>query len=166
MLRVPDISELTYPCKQCGALCIKAKSISANPTPWNALRPITQRGSYPEATPEPEAYDTTVYIADTLSFSAVSGTTPAKISDSECRFSDKGFMPGETIIISTISGTNDGTYALAERGGITRQSLSLETGLTLTDEDAATAGTVTISVRRYRPNVTTGCSFCGSLNSR
>jgi hypothetical protein len=160
------VSELTYPCRVCGMTCIKAKSIPANPTQWGISRGITQTGSYAEGTPPPTTFDLEVYETATISFSAETDTAPAKIADSECRLADKGFVPGEAIVISTESGTNDGTYTLAERGAISRASLALATGSTLSDEDAATAGTVTISVRTYKPNVTTGCSFCGSLNSR
>ena len=167
MLRTPTIAELTYKCKYCGfSTCIKKKGISANPLQWSVARGITQTGSYAEGTPPPALFDLECYSTNTISFSAESDSTPAKLTDSECRLADKGFVPGETIVISTESGTNDGTYTLAERGAITRSSLALETGSTLSDEDAATAGTVTISVRTYKPNVTTGCPFCGSLNSK
>lgn len=101
-----------------------------------------------------------------ISFTAATSSTPATINDASCRFADLGFVPGDTIIISTTSGTNDGTYTLAQRGGITNGSLSLSSADSLTTESANAAGTVTLSIRTYKPNITTGCPFCGSLNSR
>lgn len=108
----------------------------------------------------------TIYHNNKISFTAATSSTPAKINHASSGFADLGFVPGDTIIISTTSGTNDGTYTLATRGGITNGSLSLSSADSLTTESANAAGTVTLSIRTYKPNITTGCSFCGSLNSR
>lgn len=166
MLRVPRISELAYKCKICGFLNIKQKSIPQNPDRWGIARGVTQLGHYSEGTPTPIQYDEEIYSATTISFTAASGSELAKINDSEHLLGSKGFGPGNTIVIASGSGTNDGAYTLAELGGVAEGSLSLKSGEDLTTEDAATAGTVTLSVRWYKPNITTGCPFCGTLNSR
>ena len=169
MKRVPKVSELTYQCKHCGFTCIKKKSISSNPEEWGIGRGITKTGDYgSNATPTPTTFSDTVaqYTAATISFTAASGSTPAKINDSDNQLADKGFLPGRTIVVSTESGTNDGTYTLAEYGGVASGSLSLSSSDTLTTEAAATAGEVTVCIRSYQPNITTGCPLCGSLNSR
>lgn len=89
---------------------------------------------------------------------------PAKIYDSANRFADKHFRSEQPIKIVTTSGTNDGTYTIAA-GGVSRGTLTLDDDDSLTTENAATAGEVTISDVTYEPNVTTGCPHCGSLDS-
>lgn len=149
MNRVPDRSEHTYPCQNCGFECIK-KHI-------NGLTP-TKSGDYgSNAVPTPTACTETVYEATTISF------TSAKLVDSRNAFADKHFSGGWTLIITTGSGVNDGTYTIAARG-VTRSEILLEESLTA--ESAAAAGTVTIKRQLYKPNITTGCPFCGSLNSK
>lgn len=166
MERVPVESELTRRCRVCNFPIILKKQISANPTPWGVARGITPRGSYQSDTvPTPESFNVELCESDTISFSAASGDTPAKILDSAKRLADLCLKPGDTIIISHTEGSNNGTYALAERGGVTSGELSLASGYNLTTQAVAAAGTVTISVRRFKPSVSTGCPFCGSLNS-
>lgn len=100
-----------------------------------------------------------------LRFVAETSDTPAKIIDSANKFADKQFRNEQPIKIETTSGTNDGTYTIAARG-VSRGTLTLSDDDSLTTENAATAGEVTISDVTYEPKVTTGCPFCGSLNNK
>ena len=128
--------------------------------------PVTKSGNYGDnATPTPTAYTDEYYSAITVSFTAESGSDPAYLSDSALGFSDNHIQSNWGITIATTSGTNDGTYTIADRG-VSRGTILLVSTDSLTTEDAATAGTVTIDKNIYKPNVTTGCSFCGSLNSK
>lgn len=160
MKRVPKIDELTYRCKNCGFLCTKK-------TDPNLSRTKTKTGNYgSDATPTPASWSTDEqYVATTVSFVAASGDEPAKISDSARLFTDKHFKSEQPITVSTTSGTNDGTYTIAARG-VSRGTLELSDDDSLTDEAAATAGTVTIYAVAYEPSITKGCPLCGSLNSR
>lgn len=101
----------------------------------------------------------------TISFAAASGTTPAKINDSANKFVAKKFQSEQPISIVTDSGTNDGTYTIAARG-VSPGTLTLSSDDSLTTESAATAGSITISDVTYKPNVTRGCPFCGSMDSK
>lgn len=157
--RVPDLSEYTYRCKHCNTLCVSRKIPG-----WS--RGITKRGNYGNnTTPEPQTYYDEIYEASTISFTAASGDDPAYLSDSAKHFADNHIRPNMTIKIETTSTTNDGTYTIAARG-VTGSTILLSSGDSLTTETSAVAGTVTISVRAYKSNVTTGCPFCGSLNSK
>ena len=128
--------------------------------------PVTKLGNYGDnATPTPTAYSDEVYAAITVSFTAESGSDPAYLTDSQSRFADNHIQSNWSITIATTSGTNDGTYTIADRG-VSRSTILLDDDDSLTTESAATAGTVTISINSYKPNVTNGCSFCGSLNSK
>lgn len=128
--------------------------------------PVTKLGNYGDnATPTPTAYEDTIYTASTISFIAASGSDPAYLSDYDMKFADSHFQTGSSIVVTTDSGTNDGTYTIADRG-VSRDKLLLSDDDSLTDEAAATAGSVVIARSIYKPNVTTGCPFCGSLNSK
>lgn len=128
--------------------------------------PVTKLGNYGDnATPTPTAYEDTIYTASTISFVAASGSDPAYLSDYDMKFADSHFQTGSSIVVTTESGTNDGTYTIADRG-VSRGTILLDEDDSLTDEDAATAGEVTISKVIYEPNVTSGCPLCGSLNSK
>lgn len=158
MKRVPKTTEFLYKCKYCGFTCSKKQFRE-----WGKSK--TKHGNYgSNATPAPAAWTDEQYAATSISFAAVSGTTPAKINDSANRFADKKFKSEQPISIVTTSGTNDGVYTVAARG-VSRGTLTLSSSDTLTTENAATAGTVTISAVTYLPNVGTGCPHCGSLNS-
>ena len=111
-----------------------------------------------------ETYADTMYTATSISFTA-SGDAPAKLSDSSFRFADQHIKSNMRIQVVTTSGTNDGNYTIADRG-VSRGELLLGSSYNLTTEDAATAGQVVIKRIIFTPNVTTGCPFCGSLNSR
>ena len=159
MLRVPDRIESTYRCQVCGMECVSKKMAQS-------ADPVTKSGNYGDnATPTPTAYTDEYYSAITVSFTAESGSDPAYLSDSALGFSDNHIQSNWGITIATTSGTNDGTYTIADRG-VSRGTILLVSTDSLTTEDAATAGTVTIDKNIYKPNVTTGCSFCGSLNSK
>jgi hypothetical protein len=152
-------SEYTYRCKNCGFECRK-KHITGSSVP------LTKIGNYGDkGTPTPITYADEMYEAITIAFTAATSTDPAYLTDSRCLFGEKNFKSGMTIRVSTTSGTNDGDYTIATRG-VSRGTILLSTSDSLTTEDAATAGTVTISEVTYKPNVTTGCPFCGSLNSK
>ena len=158
MLRVPDRTESTYRCQVCGMECVKKKMEQSSD-------PVTKLGHYGDnATPTPTAYSDTVYIATTVSFTAESGADPAYLSDSALAFADKHLSSGWNIAITATSGTNDGSYTIASRG-VSRGTVLLSSTDSLTTENAATAGTVTIYRTIYKPNIVTGCPFCGSLNS-
>ena len=149
----------TYRCKYCGFECRKKLIPGSNV-------PVTKLGNYGDnATPTPTEYIDEMYEATTISFSAVSGSTPAKISDSAALFGDKHFTGGMPIRVETTSGTNDGDYTIAARG-ILRTELRLSSDDDLTAENAATAGTVTISRIMAEPDIQSGCPFCGSKNSK
>ena len=126
----------------------------------------TQKGNYNNAAvPPPTTYNVEQYVASTISFTAAAGSVPAKINDSQNKFADKHFQTGQPINIASGSGTNDGNYTIGSQG-VSRGTLTLSTDDSLTTENAATAGEVTINDRTYKPNVTKGCGFCGSLNSQ
>ena len=128
--------------------------------------PVTKSGNYGDnATPTPTAYVDEFYSAITVSFTAKTGSDPAYLSDSLLGFADNHIQCNWAITIATTSGTNDGTYTIADRG-VSRGTILLSSTDSLTTESAATAGTVTISKNIYKPNVTSGCPFCGSLNSK
>ena len=157
--RIPDLSEHTYRCQVCNALCVRKKVPH-----WS--RGVTKTGDYgSNTTPEPTTFWDQIYSSSTISFTAASGSDPAQLSDSAKKFADNHLRPNMTIKIETTSGTNDGTYTIEEKG-VTNSTILLISSDSLTTEDAATAGTVTLYVRTYKSNVTTGCPFCGSLNSR
>jgi hypothetical protein len=112
-----------------------------------------------------ETFSTTMYTATSISFIAVSGSVPAKLNDNSFRFGDQHIQSNMNISITTTSGVNDGNYTIADRG-VSRGELSLSDSGTLTTESAAAAGSVIIDRILYKPNIITGCPFCGSLNSR
>ena len=159
MLRVPDRKESTYRCQVCGMECVSKKMLQS-------VDPVTKTGNYGDnATPTPTTYSDDVYTATTVSFTAAAGDDPAYLTDSALAFADNHIMSNWSIEIETTSGTNDGTFTIADRG-VSRGTILLDEDDSLTTEDAATAGEVTISKVIYVPNVTTGCGFCGSLNSK
>lgn len=148
-----------YRCKYCGFECRKIK------IPGNDVS-LTKTGDYGNnGTPTPTEFADEMYEAATIAFTAATDDDPAYLTDSAYQFGDKHFSGTMPIRIETTSGTNDGDYTIAERG-VTREKILLSDSDSLTTEDAATAGTVTISAILYRPNVTTGCPQCGSLHSR
>lgn len=159
MKRVPDRSESTYRCQVCGMECVSKKMAQSSV-------PVTKTGNYGDnATPSPVTYSDDVYTAGTIAFIAAAGSDPAYLTDSAFGFADNHIASNWSIVIETDSGTNDGTYTIADRG-VSRGKILLSEDDSLTDEDAATAGSVTISKVIYEPNVATGCSLCGSLNSK
>jgi hypothetical protein len=139
--------------------CVKKKMAQSNV-------PVTKTGGYGDnAVPTPTAYSDEIYTATTVSFTAESGDDPAYLSDSAVGFADNHIQSNWSIGIATDSETNDGTYTIADRG-VSRGTILLDSSDSLTTESAATAGEVTISKNIYEPNPTTGCPFCGSLNSK
>jgi hypothetical protein len=157
--RVRDRKEDTYRCQVCDFENVSKKMMQSNV-------PVTKLGNYGDnATPTPTAYSDEVYAAITVSFTAETSSDPAYLSDSRLGFADNHIQSNWSITIATSSGTNDGTYTIADRG-VSRGTILLDDDDSLTTESAATAGTVTISKNIYKPNVTTGCPFCGSLNSK
>jgi hypothetical protein len=152
--------------------------------------PITNLGNYGHnATPTPAQDTVTVYTTTSISFTAASGDVYAKLSDNLYRFTDKHIKPGWGITIVTESGTNDGSYTIADKGvnrgeiQITESNPSylmiagkyvkvngeyviIGDSAGFATEPAATAGQVTIKKIIYVPEVLTGCYFCGTLNSK
>lgn len=158
MDRVKQRSEYTYRCKYCGMECASALLPSGVP--------MTRTGNYgSNATPTPASHVEEMYEASTISFTAETSSDVAYLSDSKCLFGQNGLQSGMAIRVATTSTTNDGDYTINTRG-IQRGKILLSSSDSLTTEDAATAGTVTISRLIYDPNVGTGCGFCGSLNSK
>jgi len=160
MRSVPDRKESTYRCQVCGMECVSKKMAQSDV-------PVTKRGNYGDnATPTPTTYtDEASYTATTVSFTAEAGDDPAYLSDSALGFADNHIQSNWSISITTDSGTNDGSYTIADRG-VSRGTILLSSTDSLTTESAATAGEVTISKIIYEPNITSGCPFCGSLNSK
>lgn len=147
----------TYKCKNCGFDNRKRQILGSDV-------PVTRTGNYgSEGSPQPVEFEDQMYEATTVSFVAGIGSTPAYIADSASQFFDKGFKSSMRIRISTDSGTNDGDYTIRALGVSKGEILITES---LTDESAATAGTVSIGRLIYKPNVTSGCPLCGTLNSR
>lgn len=146
-------SEYTYRCKFCGFECRSQKSPTGTPK--------TKTGDYGyNCTPEPTVFaDTNL----TLTASTIAFTDTPSITDSASQLKDSGFMAGMRIRIATTSETNDGDYNILERGVSNGEIL---TSGSLTTESASTAGEVTITRLLYKPNITTGCPACGSLNSK
>lgn len=159
VIRVPDRKESTYRCQVCGMECVSKKMAQSSV-------PVTKTGNYGDnATPPPQTYSDDVYTASTISFTAAAGDDPAYLTDYALGFADNHIQSNWSIEIETDSGTNDGTYTIADRG-VSRGTILLDEDDSLTTETAATAGEVTISRVIYEPNITSGCSFCGSLNSK
>ena len=159
--RVLPRKHYTYRCQYCGHECVSKKMPQSN-------LPVTRTGDYgSNATPTPSIYtqDDAMISSRTISFTAASGSDPAKISDAQGKIADSHMKEGMTINVETESGTNDGNYTIADRG-VSIDEVRLSSSDSLTTENAATAGLVSIYRRTYQPNVTTGCSFCGSLNSK
>jgi len=152
-------SHYVYRCRICGFENRKQK------IPGTTV-PITRLGDYGnKGTPPGEAFADELYSATSIAFVAAAGDTPAKLTDSASLFGDKLLKSEAPIRIETTSGTNDGDYAIAARG-VSRGELLLDSSNSLTTEDAATAGTVTISRIIYKPNQSAGgCPSCHSLNS-
>lgn len=153
-------SAYTYRCPIC-KFELKKKQI-----PYSSGAGVTRIGTWGErGTPPEEAFLDELYEATSVAFVAASGSEPAKLTDSLNRFQDKLLKSEQPIRIATTSGTNDGDYTIAARG-VSRGEIRLSTSDSLTDEAAATAGTVTISAIKYQQVLTSGCPSCGSLNTR
>ena len=129
--------------------------------------PITKTGNYgTNATPTPVTFADEMYVATTISFVAAASPTPAYLADSANLFGEKGFHTGMTIRVAcSASDTNDGDFTIAD-GGVSRGKILLSSSDSLTTQSAAEAGTVTISRMIYKPSISTGCPFCGSLHSK
>ena len=149
-----------YRCRVCGFTCTKEV------IPGVSV-PITRTGDYgSKGTPTGETFADELYKATTVGFVAVAGTTPAYLTDSVSRFGEKQFKSEMPIRVATSSGTNDGDYTIAARG-VSRGEITLKSTDVLTTESAATAGTVTISAIKWKPNQEAGgCPSCHSLNSK
>jgi len=149
----------TYRCKNCGQECVEKSGLPSG-------LPTTKKGNYGSSgTPTPSAYNDILYTASTISFTAATATEPAMINDSALMFAEKHFTTEMVVKIVTGSGTNDKTVTIASRG-VAPGVLSLSSSDTLSTESAATAGEVSLYRVIYQPNVSGGCGFCGSLNSR
>jgi len=155
-----DRSYYVGPCLVCGWE-IKLKQIRGSGVP------LTKTGSYgSNATPTPVTFADEIYSATTVSFVAATGSTPAYLADSANLFGEKGFHTGMTIRVScSDSDTNDGDFTIAD-GGVSRGEILLSDSDSLTTQSAAAAGTVTISRVIYKPSISTGCPFCGSLANK
>lgn len=152
-------SAYKYRCRICGFECTRKTIPGTN-------GPVTKLGDYgSKGTPTGTAFYDELYQAVTISFTAAAGSDPAYLTDSTNQFADKQFKSEMPIKVVTTSGTNDGSYTIAVRG-VSRGKITLASTDVLTTEAAATAGTVTISAIKYKPEYTTGCPSCGSLNSR
>ena len=129
--------------------------------------PLTKTGNYgSNATPTPVTFADEMYVATTVSFVAAASPIPAYLADSANLFGEKGFHTGMTIRVAcSLSDTNDGDFTITD-GGVSRGEILLSTSDSLITQSAAEAGTVTLSRILYKPSITTGCSFCGSLSSR
>ena len=159
MLSVPSRKQNTYRCNYCGMECVSKKMEQSDV-------PVTKLGNYGDnATPTPTTYSDTVYTATTVSFTAESGDDPAYLTDSALGFTDNHIQSNWSIAITATSGTNDGSYTIADRG-VSRSTILLDSDDSLTTESAATAGEVVIKKVIYVPNITSGCPHCGSLNSK
>ncbi|KKL93568.1 hypothetical protein LCGC14_1873360 [marine sediment metagenome] len=153
-----DLDDYIYRCNFCHHVCFKRVTPSGQSP--------TKTGDYGDnAVPTPSAYVDEQYVATSIGFVAASGSTPAYLTDSLAKFGAKYFEASSNIRIATGSGTNDGDFTIHDRG-VSRDKILLISTDSLTTESAATAGTVTISRLIKQPNITTGCSFCGSLNSK
>ena len=153
-----DLDSYHYRCNFCHHVCFKKVTPSGQAP--------TKSGDYGDnAVPTPSTYVDEQYVATSIGFVAASGSTPAYLTDSRAKFVDKYFEASSSIRIATGSGTNDGDYTIHDRG-VSRDEILLTSTDSLTTENAATAREVTISRLIKQPNITTGCPFCGSLNSR
>jgi hypothetical protein len=137
-------------------------------------------------TPVPESFAEVMISGNTISFTSGSGrttesgvnrelesgfvrrmeaeSTDQSIADSLFQFRDARFKDAMLIRVESESGKNDGDYTIASRG-VSRGEILLEEN-SLASETAAAAGQVTIYRLLYKPNITEGCPFCGTLNSR
>lgn len=160
MVKPKNRKTYIYRCGICGHECRKKLIHGSNV-------PLTKTGTYGNnATPTPIAFVDDMYLnARTVSFTAAAGDAPAQLADSAYLFGEKHFKQGLVIRVSTDSGTNDGDYTIADKG-VSRGTILLSSSDSLTTETANTAGNVSISRIIYKPNVTTGCPFCGSLHSK
>ena len=141
----------TYKCKYCG--------FSGCRTENSKTVPKTKIGTYGDAcTPGNSAYAELFLTASTISF-----TSTPTIVDSAEQLKACGFKYGMAIRIVSGSGLNDGDYTIAERG-VSAGAITVNESLTT--ESASAAGEVTLYRLLYQPNITNGCPFCGSLNSK
>lgn len=153
-------SHYVYRCKVCGFECRKVK------IPQSSV-PLTRLGDWgSKGTPTGEVFYDQHYSATTIGFVAAAGTAPVYMTDSANLFGDKMLKSEMPIRVATSSGTNDGDYTIAARG-VSRGEITLKSTDVLTTETAATAGTVTISAIKWKPNQSAGgCPSCHSLNSK
>lgn len=164
MKTVPTRASLTYRCPTCGFECVRKVGLASG-------LPVTKIGNYgASGGPLPTTYEISdvheyTVPAGNNAFVAASGSDLAYLYDPTQQVSLRRIIGGETITVSTTSGTNDGTYVLDEKG-VALDKLLLASGYDFTTEDGGAAGTITLGVVSYKPNVTTGCPFCGSLNTR
>ena len=130
--RVPNREESTYRCRICDFENVKKKMAQSNV-------PVTKLGDYGDnATPTPTSYtDVASYTARTVSFTAAAGDDPAYLTDSLLGFADNHIQGNWSIAITTTSGTNDGSYTIADRG-VSRGTILLVSTDSLTTENAAT----------------------------
>jgi hypothetical protein len=147
-----------YHCKVCGFTCVKERIPGVDV-------PVTKTGNYgSKGTPNGEVFYDQLYKATTIGFVAAAGTSPAYMTDSACLFGDKMLRSEMPVRIATSSGTNDGDYTIAARG-VSRGEITFKSTDVLTTE--TTAGTVTISAIKWKPNQEAGgCPSCYSLNSK
>ena len=125
MLKAPDRKSDTYRCNVCGMECVKKKMAQSDV-------PVTKTGNYGDnATPTPTTYSDTVYTATTVYFTAAAGDDPAYLSDYALGFADNHIQSNWSIAITTGSGTNDGSYTIADRG-VSRSTILLD------DDDSLT----------------------------
>jgi len=93
-----------------------------------------------------------LFEIDTISVSettiAFVNSDPDTITDSGSGFLTAGFEAGQIIVITTTSGTNDGTYTIAS---VAAGTITLIAADSLTTENAATAGTVAIVASAIQP---------------
>jgi hypothetical protein len=120
----------------------------------------TKIGNYGyNATPAPTTYDDEMYSATTISFLEETDSRSPTIVDSDERFRAKHINTSFPLIVVTDSGVNDGTYTIT---GVSRSEILVSESLT----SEPSPGTVVLSRRIYKPNITTGCPLCGSQNSK
>jgi len=163
--RVKNRSEYTYRCRICGFENLHTKMPQTDV-------PVTKIGDYgANGTPTPETYnlscyDTSVFYPETpsISYFAAAGGIDAYMLDTRQKFVEFGFMTLRNLYVYTSSGLILGNYTISERG-VSPQRVYVEEDFGM-DLGAAEVGYTIIYKRSYRPSVSTGCPFCGSLASR
>lgn len=161
---IPDRASLTYRCPTCGFECVAKGGLASGLSVTKIGDYGTSGGPLPTTEVSSEVYAFTV-PAGVNAFTAASGSELAYIYDPFQKVSLIRIIGGDDVTVTTESGINDGTYTVDAKG-ISLDKIRVASGFDFASEDGGSAGKISLKVVQYKPNITTGCPFCGSLNTK